>query len=92
MFQTTGQELADNLKIRMSDALRKYHEINKQLPDRIIIYRDGVGDGQLPAVVEHELPQIISSFAEQGGGYKYVSTDWCLVAATPPPRFSLLAV
>lgn len=72
MFQTTGQELADNLKVCMSAALRKYHDINAQLPDRIIIYRDGVGDGQLPAVVDHELPQILASFAMQGGGYKYV--------------------
>ena len=28
-------------------ALRKYHEINNALPDRIIVYRDGVGDGQV---------------------------------------------
>ena len=47
MFQHTGQELADNLKECMSKALRKYHEINGALPDRIIVYRDGVGDGQV---------------------------------------------
>ena len=28
-------------------ALRKYHEVNGKLPDRIIVYRDGVGDGQV---------------------------------------------
>ena len=28
-------------------ALRKYHEVNGRLPDRIIVYRDGVGDGQV---------------------------------------------
>ena len=28
-------------------ALHKYNEINKNLPDRIIVYRDGVGDGQV---------------------------------------------
>ena len=47
MFQHTGQELADNLKECMSKALRKYHEVNGALPDRIIVYRDGVGDGQV---------------------------------------------
>ena len=47
MFQHTGQELADNLKECMSKALRKYHEINGALPDRIIVYRDAVGDGQV---------------------------------------------
>ena len=47
MFQHTGQELADNLKVCMAAALRKYHEVNKMLPERIIVYRDGVGDGQV---------------------------------------------
>lgn len=47
MFQHTGQELADNLKECMSKALRKYHEVNGGLPDRIVVYRDGVGDGQV---------------------------------------------
>ena len=28
-------------------ALRKYNEVNQALPDRIIVYRDGVGDGQV---------------------------------------------
>ncbi|XP_038059144.1 piwi-like protein 1 [Patiria miniata] len=68
-FQHTGQELIDGLKVCMQAALRKYAEINKTLPDRVIIYRDGVGDGQLPAVVEHELPQIIDTF-------KTLGTNW----------------
>ena len=45
-FQHTGQELADNLKLCMTNALKVYHSINKSLPERIIVYRDGVGDGQ----------------------------------------------
>ena len=28
-------------------ALKRYNEINNVLPDRIIVYRDGVGDGQV---------------------------------------------
>lgn len=28
-------------------ALKKYHEVNQALPDRIVVYRDGVGDGQV---------------------------------------------
>lgn len=64
-FQHTGQELADNLKLCMTNALKVYHSINNSLPERIVVYRDGVGDGQLPAVVEHEVPQIMSAFKEQ---------------------------
>jgi len=51
-------------------ALKKYSEINGDLPERIIIYRDGVGDGQLRLVVEHEVPQLKASFQEIAGGYK----------------------
>lgn len=47
MFQHTGQELADNLKRCMTNALRQYHKINGTLPERIVVYRDGVGDGQV---------------------------------------------
>ena len=51
-------------------ALRKYQEINNDLPERIIIYRDGVGDGQLKLVVEHEVAQLKASFQEISSGYK----------------------
>ena len=48
-------------------ALAKYHEVNGALPERIIVFRDGVGDGQLEAVVEHEIPQMIECFKKAGG-------------------------
>ena len=32
------------------------------LPDRIIVFRDGVGDGQMFTVVEFEVPQIKKCF------------------------------
>lgn len=35
----------------MKEALRAYFEKNDALPERIIVYRDGVGDGMLGAVV-----------------------------------------
>lgn len=47
-------------------ALRKYNEINKTLPDRIIVFRDGVGDGQLAAVFEHEVKQFMECFKTVG--------------------------
>ena len=42
-------------------ALRAYHAINGALPDRILIYRDGVSDGQLETVKKHELPQVMKA-------------------------------
>ena len=42
---------------------------NNVLPDRVVIYRDGVGDGLLQAVYEHELPQIEETFSKIQEGY-----------------------
>nr|AIY62327.1 piwi [Fimbriaphyllia ancora] len=77
-FQHSGMELIDGLKTNMSAALRRYNEIDGDLPDRILIYRDGVGDGQLRTVVEHEVPQLKASFSAVSGDYK--------------PRFSVVIV
>ena len=32
----------------MTNALKQYHHYNNTWPDVIIVYRDGVGDSQLP--------------------------------------------
>ncbi|CAB3989275.1 piwi 1 [Paramuricea clavata] len=64
--QHTGQELVDGIKVCVTGALRKYNEINKTLPDRIIVFRDGVGDGQLAAVFEHEVKQFMECFRTVG--------------------------
>jgi len=44
--------------------------LNGFLPERIIFFRDGVGDGQLDAVVNYEVPQIHSTFSQFGENYK----------------------
>merc|ERR1719333_1052156 len=62
MHTTPAQELQDNLLPNLTKMLRKYNEINGQLPSRIILYRDGVGDGQIPYVVEHEVKAIKECF------------------------------
>ena len=54
--------------VTVLDALKKYHSINRCLPERIIVYRDGVGDGQIATVVEHEVKQLqqaVRSLSEQ---------------------------
>ena len=51
-------------------ALKKYHKVNGVLPDRIVVYRDGVGDGQLDVVYDHEMPQLFKSFQQMGSDYK----------------------
>lgn len=45
----------------LSEALKLWYERNSLLPYSIIVYRDGVGDGQLQALIDYEIPQIVSS-------------------------------
>ncbi|XP_050410260.1 piwi-like protein 1 [Patella vulgata] len=61
-YQSTDVELVDGLRTAITSALRKYAEVNENnLPNRIIVYRDGVGDGQLAGVFEHEVHQILEA-------------------------------
>lgn len=62
-FQTPGQELVDGLKSCLISALKKYYDVNNKFPERIVMFRDGVGDGQLKYASEWEIPQLLSCFS-----------------------------
>ncbi|XP_008018768.2 piwi-like protein 4 [Chlorocebus sabaeus] len=64
ILQRTMTDVADCLKVFMTGALNKWYKYNHDLPARIIVYRTGVGDGQLKTLVEYEVPQLLSSVAE----------------------------
>ncbi|XP_003780860.1 piwi-like protein 4 [Otolemur garnettii] len=64
ILQRTMTDMADCLKVFMTGALNKWYKYNQDLPARIIVYRDGVGDGQLKALLEYEVPQLLSSVRE----------------------------
>ncbi|XP_043928563.1 piwi-like protein 4 [Protopterus annectens] len=70
VIQTTNVEIGDCLRVCMQGALRCWYEINHSLPNRIVIYRDGVGDGQLQLLVEYEVPQVLSSLQEHSPDYR----------------------
>uniref|UniRef100_A0A672KVA6 Piwi-like protein 1 n=1 Tax=Sinocyclocheilus grahami TaxID=75366 RepID=A0A672KVA6_SINGR len=53
-----------------SAALKAYLKYNNSLPSRIIVYRDGVGDGMLQSVVDYEVPQIMQSIKTMGQDYE----------------------
>jgi aubergine-like protein len=42
----------------MTACLKKYQAVNKTLPQRIFIFRDGVGDGMLSMVEDFEIRQV----------------------------------
>nr|SIP62985.1 Piwi Like RNA-Mediated Gene Silencing 1 [Protopterus annectens] len=69
VFQSRGQELVDGLKVCLQAALKAWYSVNKQLPSRIVVYRDGVGDGQLNTVVNYEVPQLMDCLKSVGTDY-----------------------
>lgn len=68
-MQKQGQEAGDCLTMLFITALRKYHEVNHKLPEKIIMYRDGVGDGQMDFVSNYEVEQMLSCFKHFQKGY-----------------------
>ncbi|XP_061624752.1 piwi-like protein 1 isoform X1 [Phyllopteryx taeniolatus] len=68
-LQNRGQEIMDGLKMAFAGALKDFYKFNKCFPSRIIVYRDGVGDGQLHNVVNYEVAQIIGSIKSMGQDY-----------------------
>ena len=71
--------MVDKLRSCFTGALSKYHEINHALPEKIIVYRDGVGDGQLDTVAGHEVEQFYAAF----GGFQ---EDYRLIPRCEKPR------
>ncbi|KAK2837637.1 hypothetical protein Q5P01_014849 [Channa striata] len=97
-FQKPSEELIHGFRVCLLAALQKYFEVTHNLPEKIVVYRDGVSDGQLKMVEQYEIPQLIKCF-ETFPGYepklvfivvqKRISTTLYSWAsnhfATPPP-------
>ncbi|XP_034547334.1 piwi-like protein 2 [Notolabrus celidotus] len=61
-FQTPTEELINGFRVCLLAALQKYYEVNHNLPEKIVVYRDGVSEGQLRMVEQYEIPQLIKCF------------------------------
>lgn len=55
---SNGTELSDSFALDITKALKSYFNENQILPSKIIIYRDGVGDGQIHQCLDHEVRMI----------------------------------
>ena len=69
IIQTKKEEIGSGLAASLGLALTAYYTYNNFYPERIIVYRDGVGDGQLRYIEEFEIPQMKS-------GCKHVAADY----------------
>nr|QKI80092.1 Piwi2 [Eriocheir sinensis] len=56
------EELSNNFALGVKNALQRYKQENGMLPSRILVYRDGVGEGQIEYVNDHEVAEIQKCF------------------------------
>jgi hypothetical protein len=60
-IQASRQEMVAALDTMLQSLLKHWRAINRQLPENIIVYRDGVSEGQYNLVVEKEIPLLKSA-------------------------------
>ena len=61
-----NQELVDALPIIFVSALNKFNEANGKYPDYIVVFRDGVADGQMEVTKEQEAAAFKRMFEQVG--------------------------
>ncbi|KZT22267.1 argonaute-like protein [Neolentinus lepideus HHB14362 ss-1] len=61
-IQESRKEMITNLKDMMVERLEAFKKRNNTLPRRVLVYRDGVSEGQFAIVVNDELPKIRDAF------------------------------
>lgn len=70
ILQCRKEELSNGLCEALIAALSAYQKCNQRLPEKILLFRDGVGDGQLPLCRDYEVPQMEAAFAQLDANYK----------------------
>ncbi|KAH9062679.1 argonaute-like protein [Lactarius vividus] len=64
--QTSRQEIIDAMESMSTYVLTQYKISTGKYPKRILLYRDGVSEGQFAAVIQDELPHIRSACKKLG--------------------------
>jgi eukaryotic translation initiation factor 2C len=64
--QTAGQEIVAALEDAVCALLTLFKTRNNRMPEHIIVYRDGVSEGQFPEVIAKELPSIQGAIERMG--------------------------
>ncbi|KAL2726285.1 piwi-like protein Ago3 isoform X1 [Vespula maculifrons] len=69
-LQGAHQEIIDLLQICLISAINAFKKRNGNNPNRIIVYRDGVGDGQIDTIAKYEVKQLLATFTHIDPDYK----------------------
>lgn len=88
IFQGINQEFLNALEPCISGAIKNYQKHNGgMVPTQIFIYRDGVGDGQIDFVKNHEVPQIKNALMAFSNGNAPIKLNVIIVTKRINGRF-----
>ncbi|CCL98880.1 uncharacterized protein FIBRA_00887 [Fibroporia radiculosa] len=59
-----SKEMVTDLSLMLIERLELYRRKNSCLPERLLVYRDGVSEGQYELVISEELPQFEHAFSK----------------------------
>lgn len=86
--QTGRQEMVDSLIEMVKERLKTFNRKNGRYPNRVVVYRDGVSEGQFKTVLEVELPLIEEAYKEvYGDKDKWPKTAIIIVGKRHHTRF-----
>ncbi|KAA0193093.1 hypothetical protein HAZT_HAZT007226 [Hyalella azteca] len=71
------EELSNNFAVCIQKAMKAYNERNKCHPLNVVVYRDGVGEGQIEYVKQQKIPAIKSELAKIAPGICLVFVVVC---------------
>lgn len=63
-------ELSNDFALNVRKAIYEFRGVHGGLPENILIYRDGVGEGQIEHVKEHEIKNIVNALQHDYGQTK----------------------
>lgn len=82
-----NDEICTGIQSVFEDAFNTFKGSNGIYPKRIIIYRDGVGEGQKIGMYEQEMPQIKNAIKAMGDGMKDAKIIFVMVNKRVKTKF-----
>ncbi|XP_063708012.1 protein piwi-like [Culicoides brevitarsis] len=67
-----NEQLSRTFTLNVMEAIKQFTQYNGSKPSKIIIYRDGVGDGQIRHVLDHEKRPMEEKLQELGDEIRFV--------------------
>jgi eukaryotic translation initiation factor 2C len=80
-------EMVTALEEMIVERLKLWQKKNGKLPERVIVYRDGVSEGQFSIVMEQEYPQFVKAFEKLYHNAKHPKVSIIVVGKRHHTRF-----